>query len=312
MKQIVKIGTRGSKLALWQANYIKTELTAAIPDIDFETIILKTTGDRDQKSSLTKIGGMGVFTKTIEDALIADTIDIAVHSLKDLPSQENKELIIAAVPERGPVADVLVSKDGTQLADLPRQARVATGSIRRRSQLLAMRPDLRMEDLRGNIDTRLQKLESEGWDAIVMAHAAIQRLELDSIKYSILPIEDMVPAVSQGAIGVQCRASNAEIISMIKTINDEQTYRAVMAERAVLRSLDSGCQFPIGAHAKVDSNNDLSIQGFVGDMSGTHIIKKTKLGKASEAENVGAALAKDLIADGALDLLKPFQNDTEE
>lgn len=311
MNKVVKIGTRGSQLALWQAEYIKSRLTIHSPEVEFKIEIITTTGDRDQKSSLSQIGGMGVFTKTIEDALLAGTIDIAVHSLKDLPSQENEQLALAAVPIRGPFADVLVSEDGIRLADLPQGAQVATGSIRRRSQLLAIRPDLKIEDLRGNINTRLQKLTTENWHAIVMAHAALERLELNDIKYSIFSTDEMIPAVSQGAIGVQTRADEFKIISMVKKINDQQTYQAVLAERAVLRRLDSGCQFPIGAHAQVDSKGYLTIHGFVGAMDGRHIIKKRKQGHAKEAEHVGTALADDLIADGALDLLKPFQHDTD-
>ncbi len=308
----IKIGTRGSQLAIWQAEYVKSRLSSAFPDINFELEMIKTTGDRDQKSSLTKIGGMGVFTKSIEEALLAGTIDIAVHSLKDLPSQENEELLIAAVPERGPSADVLVSQKSLSLNELPKGAKVATGSIRRRSQLLAQRPDLNMQDLRGNIGTRLQKLHTENWDAIVMAQAAIVRLGLNSVNFSALPLDIMIPAVSQGAIGVQTRASDKNIIDVVQTLNDEPTFRAILAERAVLRRLDSGCQFPIGAHAVVDGEGRLNLHAFVGDMTGTHVIKKQKQGKAAEAEQIGTDLAEELIAKGALDLLRPFQNDTEE
>lgn len=312
MNRVVNIGTRGSQLALWQADYIRTRLLVNVPDIDFNIKTIQTTGDRDQKSSLTQIGGLGIFTKSIEDALLSGKIDIAVHSLKDLPSQETPDLVIAAVPERGPTADVLVSPTGAELSELPHRARVATGSIRRRSQLLALRPDLRMEDLRGNIHTRLQKLKTEHLDAIVMAHAAIDRLQLDSIRYALLPPDDMIPAVSQGAIGVQTRANDHEVIKWVHTINDEQTHRAVLAERALLRRLDSGCQFPIGAHAHVDGKGHLALHAFVGDRTGTRILKKQKQGNASEAEQIGTALADELIAAGALELLKPFQHDTGE
>lgn len=312
MRQTVKIGTRGSQLALWQADYVRTRLVINFPEIDFETVIIKTTGDRDQKSSLMKIGGMGVFTKSIEDALLAGKIDIAVHSLKDLPSQENQELVIAAVPQRGPSADVLVSKNGAALKELPQKAQVATGSIRRRSQLLGIRPDLQMQDLRGNINTRLQKLETENWHGIIMAHAALERLQLDSVRFSILPMEQMIPAVSQGAIGVQTRASDVDTIKMAKVLNDKETCQAILAERAVLRRLDSGCQFPIGAHAFVNGRGNMTIFGFVGDMQGNHVIRKKKHGKASEAEILGTQLAETLIEEGALDLIKPFQHDIDQ
>lgn len=312
MRQTVKIGTRGSQLALWQADDVRRKLIINFPNVDFQRVIIETAGDRDQKSSLTKIGGMGVFSKSIEDALLAGAIDMAVHSLKDLPSQENKKLLIAAVPQRGPAADALVSTYGASLDALPQNARVATGSIRRRSQLLAKRPDLIMQDVRGNITTRLQKLEREHWDAIVIAHAALVRLQLDQVKFCILPLEEMIPAVSQGAIGVQTRASDVKSINMAKTLNDAQTYQAISAERAVLRRLDSGCQFPVGAHAQVDIKNNLTIQSFVGNMTGTRIIKKKKTGKACEAELLGVLLAEDLIAEGALDLIKAFQHETDK
>jgi hydroxymethylbilane synthase len=310
LTQTIKIGTRGSQLALWQANYVQIELQRFFPHAQFEQIIIKTSGDRDQKSSLTQIGGQGLFTKTIEDALLAGQIDIAVHSLKDLPTLENETLLIAAVPERGPVEDVLVTPTGAKLDDLPLGAQVATGSIRRRSQLLAQRPDLLMQDLRGNIDTRLRKLETEGWDAIVMAKAAIQRLALTNVKYAVLPVEEMVPAVGQGAIGLQTRADADAVVEMVKALNHIVTFQAVLAERAVLRALDSGCQFPIGAFARVGEQNQMHLLGFVGDLSGHTVIKKSLLGKASEAEQLGKQLADLLIADGAMELIKPLLHET--
>jgi len=295
-------------------NYVEQyidQLDAHFPEIEFEIVIIKTTGDRDQKSSLTKIGGRGVFTKTIEEALSAGSIDMAVHSLKDLPSQQPDDLCLAAVPKRGAVEDVLVSENGVDLNALPMNAEVATGSIRRRSQLLAIRPDLQIRDLRGNIHTRLQKLKTENWDAIVMARAAIERLQLDTVRYAVLSVDQMVPAVSQGAIGVQSRAQDADLLAMLKKLNHQPTFQAILAERAVLRRLDSGCQFPVGALAHVDEHEQLSIHAFVADSLGQKIIKKMKKGLAVNAEKIGQDLADELIADGALDLLKSFQQNVD-
>ncbi len=306
----IKIGTRGSELALWQANFVRAELERAFPDREFEQVIIKTTGDRDQKSSLTKIGGRGVFTKTIEEALSAGEIDIAVHSLKDLPSREAPGLAIAAAPRRGPANDVLVTESGAALEALPQNAQIATGSIRRRSQLLARRPDLRMHDLRGNIHTRLQKLQANDWHGVIMAQAALQRLRLEDVKYSVLPIETMIPAVSQGAIGVQARSDDQETQQLVKSINDEPTFTAVTAERAVLRILDSGCQFPVGAHARFLDATTLEILGFVSDMAGTKILRQAVTGPAESAWELGCQLAQRLVDRGAHELLKPLYDDS--
>lgn len=306
MHRVIKLGTRGSQLALWQANHVKVLLQNAAPNLVFELVIIKTTGDKDQKSSLTKIGGMGVFTKAIEDALLAGTIDIAIHSLKDLPSKLGHNLLLASVPDRAAVADILVTKTGMGLQDLPRHARIATGSIRRRSQLLAIRPDLSIFDLRGNIDTRLGKLEHDGLDAIIMAKAAIDRLALHHVKYSVLSVDEMIPAVGQGAIGIETRCDDTEVTEIVARINHKPTYHAVSAERAFLRRLDSGCQFPIGAYALINNEDELTISGFVGDVHGLKILKKEKRGFLQDAEKLGESLAEEMIAEGALDLLKPL------
>ncbi len=304
MSKFIRIGTRGSQLALWQANFVQSELEKNNPDVSFERVIIKTTGDRDQKSSLTQIGGQGVFTKTIEDALLNKEIDVAVHSLKDLPSQETAGLVLGAVPQRGFVEDVLVTENGTTLQQLAQGARIATGSIRRQSQLLALRPDLEIKDLRGNIDTRLRKLAEEDLDAIIMAKAAIVRLELDQVKYSEFKVDDMVPSVSQGAIGIQIRQGDEETLSAVHKMNHAPTFQAVMAERSLLRTLDSGCQFPVGAFAQVVSDEVLDIIGYVGSVDGKTIIKERLAGSPEQAELLGERLAEILIDKGAKDVLK--------
>ncbi len=301
----IRIGSRGSHLALWQAHYIKTKLREQHPETEFHIVIIKTEGDRDQNSSLSKIGGQGVFTKAIEEALLEDHIDIAVHSLKDLPSDMTDGLQLGAVPERATVADVLVTENGSPLSELKKSACIATGSIRRRSQLLYLRPDLEIADLRGNIDTRLQKIKTQNLDGIIMAEAALVRLELDDVAYYPFKIDEMLPAVGQGAIGVQIRETDRRTSEFVKAINDEKTYRAVQAERAFLHKLDSGCQFPVGGCARIASGK-LQITGFVGSIDGKTIIKDTMEGDSAAAEAIGRALAEKMIGRGARKILQAF------
>ena len=301
----VRIGTRGSRLALWQADYIEKLLNQMNQEITLERIIIKTEGDRDQSSSLTQIGGQGVFTKAIEDALLDNRIDLAVHSLKDLPSNMTPGLCLSAVPERGPVEDVLVTKEGININDLNKDASVATGSIRRRSQLLNLRPDLQISDLRGNIETRLNKLYQKGLDGIIMARAAIFRLGLDQVKFYTFSTDEMVPGVGQGAVGVQTRADDSPINEIVKGISHQDTFNAVSAERAFLDELDSGCQFPVGAYAQVLGDR-LKIMGFVGSEDGREIYRENSKGPVSAADEIGRELAQLFIKQGAQELLANF------
>ncbi len=299
----IRIGTRGSALALWQANHIAGLLQLQFPQLPVEQIIIKTEGDKDQKSSLTQIGGQGVFTKTIEDKLLSRQIDVAVHSLKDLPSTMAEGLMLAAVPQRGPVRDVLVTEDGRPVQDLKQGALVATGSIRRRSQLAALRPDLTIADLRGNIHTRLRKLTEHNLDGIIMAEAAIKRLELKDVRFYPFSVDEMIPGVGQGAIGVQIRENEPELLDIVQALNEPESMQAALAERAFLRRLDSGCQFPVGALAEV-TEDQLTLRGFVGSFDGTVHIKETLAGAAADAALIGKTLAKMMIDRGAMDLLQ--------
>ncbi len=303
----IRIGTRGSNLALWQAGHIRDLLEKTFPENIFERVIIKTEGDRDQSSSLTKIGGRGVFTKAIEDALLNDEIDIAIHSLKDLPSDMTPGLMLGAVPQRGPVEDVLITRDGITPEDLPEKAKVASGSIRRRSQLLRLRPDIQIADLRGNIDTRIKKLYEQDLDAIIMARAAIERLQIKDIKYHVLTTDQMLPAVGQGAIGVQIRENDMEVAKIVSSINHEPTYQAVTAERRLLNVLDTGCLFPVGGHAEVNGK-DLLIRGYVGSEDGKTIIYDEATTASSEPAKAGQQLAEKLIEKGALTILKTYQD----
>lgn len=300
--RILKIGTRGSRLALWQADYIAQLLRHHHPEVILERVIIKTEGDRDQHSSLTRIGGLGVFTKAIEEALLDERIDIAVHSLKDLPSTMADGLVLAAVPERGAAEDALVSADGRSFRDLPEGARIATGSIRRRAQLLYWRPDLKMSDLRGNIDTRLKQLHTRQLDGLIMARAALERLQLREVAFHLFAIEEMIPAVGQGAIGVQIRNEDAETKTLVSVFNHSATYQAITAERAFLRTLDSGCQFPVGAFACV-RNHTLHLQAFVGSEDGRKVIKDETEGDPAQAEHLGRILAERFIEKGAQAIL---------
>lgn len=303
----IRVGTRGSNLALWQATFVKETLEKHHPGIRFEQVIIKTEGDLDQKSSLSQIGGQGIFTKEIEKALLNNTIDIAVHSLKDLPSKMPEGLILGAVPERGYVEDVLITEDGKTLEQLPQNAKVATGSIRRKSQLLNMRPDLIISDLRGNIDTRLRKLRGSDIDAIIMAKAAILRLELDKVLYYEFNTDEMIPAVGQGAIGIQVRKEDKIVQDIVQALNHLDTFHAVTAERALLATLDSGCQFPVGAFACV-SGTDLDIRGFVGSEDGKNILHEKMQSEVQDARNAGRILAEKLLDRGAKSLLDAFSN----
>ena len=302
MKQTFRIGTRGSQLARWQADFVQGSLEKIYPDHRFEQVIIKTEGDQDQHSSLKQIGGQGVFTKAIELALLREEIDIAVHSLKDLPSEMDAELVLGAVPERGPVEDVLVSRQGTPLSEMPKNAKIATGSIRRQSQILEKRPDIRIADLRGNIQTRLKKLDDQDLDAIVMARAALFRLKIEDIPYHTFSTEEMIPAVGQGAVGIQIRKKDQRTASLVAALNHAETWMAVTAERALLFTLDSGCQFPVGAYGKV-VGDILEITGFVGLEDGTRVLKEKLQAEAEKAEEAGSILAEKLIGRGALELL---------
>ncbi len=306
----IRIGTRGSALALWQAQLVESELQKHYPGLELERIIIKTQGDRDQKSSLTRIGGQGLFTKTIEDALLGNKIDVAVHSLKDLPSTMSPGLLLAAVPQRGPVEDVLITGDGKKLTELPSGARVATGSIRRRCQLLKMRPDLQIEDLRGNIDTRLRKLHDQNLDGIIMALAAIRRLQISDARYQVFSTSEMIPAIGQGAIGIQIREADQELFEKLQALNHRPSYLATLAERSLLRTLDTGCQFPVGGFAQVN-DDQLSLVGFVGSSDGSQLVKNQISGPAEQAEQLGVELAKQLLDQGAEQILIKFRNEYE-
>jgi hydroxymethylbilane synthase len=297
------IGSRGSELALWQANFVKRRLEAVSPELEFEISVIKTTGDELLDKPLSAIGEKGLFTKQIENELIARNIDLAVHSLKDLQTEQPDGLVIGAVCKRETPNDVLISRSAATIDELPAGARVATGSLRRQSQLLAYRPDLAVEDMRGNLPTRIKKFEESGLDAIVLAYAGVTRLGLERYITQIIPFEIMLPAVGQGALAVEVRQNDARTLDLVRKLDDPTTRLCITAERAFLRRLEGGCQVPIGAMATVN-NSRLHLDGMVGALDGSKIFRESLEVGTDHPESVGIELAEKLIDMGALRLLE--------
>lgn len=298
----VRIGTRGSQLALWQANHVADRLRAA-GNRPIELVEIETTGDRVTGPPLAAIGGDGLFTKEIQKALLDRTVDVAVHSLKDLPTLPVEGLLLAAVPLRGPVGDVFVSVKHARFADLPPGAVVGTSSLRRRAQFLHARPDLQLVNLRGNVETRLRKLDEQGLDAIVLAEAGLVRLGLGERITEVLDRSWCLPAVGQGALGLECREDDGPTRELLSHLDDSATHQAVLAERALLRGLGGGCLVPLGALAEVAGGN-LTLRAVVLSSNGTQRIADTLTGAASAAVEVGQRLADSLLARGAGALLQ--------
>lgn len=291
------IASRGSQLALWQARWVSTQLAALGHECRIE--IIKTTGDKITDVPLAKVGGKGLFTKEIEEALLDGRADLAVHSLKDLPTELPAGLALAAVPEREDPHDAVV---GRKLADLAEGATVGTSSLRRAAQLRRLRPDLIIESIRGNLDTRLRKLDEGQYAAIVLAAAGLKRLGWAGRIAEILPAEAMCPAVGQGALAIETRSSGAGL-EACGALNHAATHFAVAAERAFLRALGGGCQVPIGAHAAVDGEQ-LHLAGLVIAPDGSAVVRAERGGPADEAENIGAALGAEVLDAGGRGILE--------
>ncbi|HEY0378036.1 MAG TPA: hydroxymethylbilane synthase [Pyrinomonadaceae bacterium] len=307
MKTHLTIGSRGSKLALWQAGWMKAQLNRLYPETEVSIEIIKTTGDVLKDASLTAIGGKGVFTKELEEALLDGRIDVAVHSLKDLPTVLPEGLKIAAITEREDARDALILRAGFEverpsIGSLPAGAAVGTSSPRRISQLKHLRPDLTVKELRGNVDTRLRKLDAGDYDAIILASAGLRRLGLAERISAPVETEEMLPAVGQGALGIETRAADEETVRMVAAVNDEGTCAACTAERALLRELGGGCQLPIAAHAVVKDRR-LTLSGLVAAPSGKTVIRDSVEGASSSAEQLGIDLARRLLRSGAQTLL---------
>jgi len=302
-KNVLIIGTRGSDLALWQATVVKKELERKSKNLNVEIKIISTKGDKILDTSLSKIGDKGLFTKELENELLNGSIDIAVHSLKDLPTKLPDGLMLGAVTKRYAAQDVLIGrKKKIKIMDLPENAVVATGSLRRSSQLLHVRPDITTEELRGNVPTRINKFLQSGWDAIILARAGVERLKLNKYVSSVIPISQMLPAVGQGALGIEIKRGNKTVLTAIKKIHHEPTSIAVRAERALLKKLEGGCQVPIGAYASI-TKSGLSLDAVVGSIDGSITFRKKLLGSIKEPEKLGEKLARQLLEAGASQIL---------
>jgi len=307
MKVSIKIGTRASKLALWQANWVKSALIEANPSQAVELVTIKTKGDKILDVPLAKVGGKGLFVKEIEQALIDQRIDIAVHSMKDMPAEIPESLCIGAIPRRESATDVLISRAGRRFAELPRGAVIGTSSLRRAAQLRHARPDIEIVPLRGNLDTRLKKLQTENLDAIVLAAAGVKRLELEHRITEYLDSEVMLPAVGQGALCIEMRQHDPVIEPMVKALDDPPSRAIVLGERAFLNRLGGSCQVPIAGHGEIISNT-FQLTGLVANIDGSRIIKSVLSGAVDSSESIGINLAEELISRGADKILEQLQS----
>jgi hydroxymethylbilane synthase len=303
----VKIGTRGSQLALYQANETKMAIEANFPDLKAEIVVIHTKGDKILDVSLSKIGDKGLFTKELEIALMNNEVDLAVHSLKDLPTFFPEGLKLGAVLERGEVRDAWVSKNGKLLSQFNENDVIATSSLRRKAQLLAYNPKFNIVDIRGNMNTRLAKMADGHCDAMIMAAVGLQRLGMEDKITEIIDTEVMLPAVSQGAIGIETRANDPEIDSIMQGINHDETLLITTAERTYLKSMEGGCQIPIGCFSEV-SGESISFTGLVADLTGERIIKMTLNGKLEQVETIALEVSRQMIAKGAVEILEEIRN----
>lgn len=300
MRKRVVIGTRGSELALWQANFVKSALQERYPKTLTHEYRIKTKGDKILDAPLSKIGGKGLFTKELEEAMLAGKIDIAVHSLKDMPVSIPDGLTLAAVTRREEPWDAFVSERFDSLDSLPPGAKVGTSSLRRRAQILARRPDLVVENLRGNVGTRLRRLDAGDFDAIILAAAGLRRLGFWGRVKSILPSDVLLPAVGQGALAIEARADDYEMLDMLSFLNDEKTARATGAERSFLETVEGGCQVPVGVYAEADDEK-ITIEAVIASLDGRRVYRDSMTG---DAPDVGRLLARRLLASGGLGILQ--------
>lgn len=307
-------GTRGSALALWQTRHVIERVCERTADVECPITIqeITTRGDRTQALSipLTQLGDKSMFVAELEQALLRGEIDMAVHSLKDLPGRLDPRLVIAAVPPRADARDAVIARSGLPLMDLPQGATVATSSLRRRAQLLALRPDLHIEEMRGNVDTRVRKaLAPDGPDATILAAAGLERLGLESRITERLSVEQMVPAVGQGALAVEVRADGARLRRLLRGIDDRAARLAVTAERAVLAALGGGCQVPLGAHATLSADGaTLRLLAVVASLDGARLVRVEREGPAERPAALGRAVARELVRGGGRDILRAIRD----
>ncbi|MCX5780102.1 MAG: hydroxymethylbilane synthase [Firmicutes bacterium] len=302
----LRLGTRGSQLALWQADWVAREIKQLRPDLDIELKIIKTQGDKILDVALSRIGDKGLFTGEIENELLAGEIDLAVHSMKDLPSVLAPGLVLGGVLKRENPQDVLISHKGYTLMTLPHHGSVGTSSLRRIAQLRALRPDLNMVDLRGNVETRLKKMITQDLDGIILAYAGVNRLGFAGQISEIIATDIMLPAVGQGAIAIEIRADDRETRKITTLIDDPPTNLATQAERALLRELEGGCQVPIASLAQINGSI-LYLEGLVASMDGQSVIKECQTGNLNQAAEIGRLLAQKLLQRGADSILQEIR-----
>jgi hydroxymethylbilane synthase len=298
----LKIGTRGSKLALTQTNFVAEKFKNIMPETNIEICVIKTSGDIMQDVSLLTIGGQGVFVKELEEALLSKKIDLAVHSMKDVPGETPDDLIFAAILPREDVRDVLVSRDNIKMESIPKRAKIGTGSQRRGAQIKAMLPDVNIVPLRGNIETRLKKIETENLTGVILAAAGMKRMGLAERITQFLPVETMLPAVGQGALGLQIRKRDIDLAKICASLNDTTTAAEVTAERSFLRALGGGCRLPIAALGKLEGQR-LSLEGMLAAPDGSTMIREKIQGAKEEAEELGETLANIILDKGGKKLL---------
>jgi hydroxymethylbilane synthase len=297
------IGSRGSKLALFQANWVKSEIKKTHPDMEVLIEIIKTSGDVFVDAPLSKIGGKGLFTKEIEEALLEGKIDLAVHSLKDLPTMLPEGLCLGAVSKREDVRDAFLSNRFTGIAELPLGAKVGTSSLRRQSQLLSLRKDLEIANLRGNLDTRIRKLDEGQYDAILLACAGLNRLGFSHRITEKIPVEQICPAIGQGALGIETRIGDSFVLEKIHSIEHIETRLAVTAEREFLKRLGGGCQVPIAGHARVEGEK-IHMMGVVASVDGKRVFRNRLTSVVGQAKGLGIRLAESLLSMGAQEIVE--------
>jgi hydroxymethylbilane synthase len=303
LPRTIRIGTRGSKLALAQTHWVKAQVQARHADLSIEVVVIKTTGDKLKDVPLAQVGGKGLFIKEIEEALLAGEVDLAVHSLKDMPAEMPPGCVLGAVPPREDCRDAFISQRYASLGEIPAGGRVGTGSLRRKVQILHRRPDLEVVHLRGNVDTRLRKLETEGLDAIILAAAGLERLGLGHIPRGYLDETEMLPAIGQGALGLEVRADDQEMLEFLRPLNHFPSQVAVTAERAFLGRLEGGCLVPVAALGRLDDGL-LHLEALISDLEGRRVFQDRLAGPPEEAISMGRSLAEMLLERGGGKILQ--------
>lgn len=306
-KQKLVVGTRSSQLALWQADFVIGELKAKYPELVVEKRLMTTKGDKILNTPLAKIGGKGLFTKELETAMLEGEVDIAVHSLKDMPVVVPEGLVITAITERADPGDAFVSPVYESFEELPQGAKVGTSSLRRKAQLLHVRPDLHIEDLRGNVNTRLRKMEEENFDGVILACAGLKRLGFEGRIRQVLPQSICLPAVGQGALAIECRESDSEVRELLAFLDDQATRLCTEAERGFLATVEGGCQVPVGVHAVARGAEGIRIEAVIASLDGSTLLRDELAGTArnnEEARAMGVQLANRLLAMGGREILR--------